>query len=233
MVYGGFIPFQTDRLRRQPRLPSDDGRWQLHAGRSWMEMVCRKGINPIASPEAITRTRLQKEIGGYRQELPHSADMEMWLRFAVRADIGELLDADQAYYRIHTQNMHKRQFSSFYLDVKQRKAAFATFFRDNHDRLPYRASLEELVNRSVARDALWAACWAFDHGEAERGSVREIVEFANRTYTVRFPKPQYPRAYLGYLRAYVALHARILLGSRLWPLLRPVIAPIDLKEWYG
>ena len=52
----------------------------------------------------MARTSLHKKIGGYRRELPHTGDMELWMRIGVHASVG-ILDAEQAYKRSHGQNM--------------------------------------------------------------------------------------------------------------------------------
>ena len=44
--------------------------------------------NVVPTPTAVIRTALQKRLGGYRPELPHAGDMEMWLRLAVHGSVG-------------------------------------------------------------------------------------------------------------------------------------------------
>ena len=44
--------------------------------------------NIVSTCTAVVRTELQKRLGGYRRELPHAGDMEMWLRFAAHASVG-------------------------------------------------------------------------------------------------------------------------------------------------
>ena len=43
--------------------------------------------NIVPTPTAIVRTAMQKQVDGYRFELPHSGDMEMWLRLASKASL--------------------------------------------------------------------------------------------------------------------------------------------------
>ena len=40
---------------------------------------------------------LQQQVGGYRAELPHSGDMEMWMRFAAHAPVGVLRAVPEAW----------------------------------------------------------------------------------------------------------------------------------------
>ena len=60
--------------------------------------------NLVATCSAVVRTELQKRLGGYRNELPHTGDMEMWLRFAAHAAVG-FIPAYQGVYRQHKTNM--------------------------------------------------------------------------------------------------------------------------------
>ena len=71
------------------------------------------------------RTSVLRKIGGYRPDLPHAGDFEMWLRAAAVSDVGFLVGVDQAYYRQHSDNMHRRAFESGsahgqLIDLKQR-----------------------------------------------------------------------------------------------------------------
>ena len=60
--------------------------------------------NAVPTPTAIVRTVIQKRLGGYRPELPHAGDMEMWFRLASEGSVG-VLGACQAVYRRHGSNM--------------------------------------------------------------------------------------------------------------------------------
>src|SRR5205807_1355548 len=79
--------------------------WSIWAGERWLEHRFRQAENPIITPELVVRTSLQKRAGGYDPQLPKAADMELFMRFATYADVGFIRGADQAYYRVHGQNM--------------------------------------------------------------------------------------------------------------------------------
>ena len=51
--------------------------------------------------------------------LPHSGDVEMWLRLATRGQVAELRGTVQAYYRLHDKNMHKKWFNDFLLNDRE------------------------------------------------------------------------------------------------------------------
>lgn len=222
-VYGPALTFANGHPLPKPRTVHGSGRWRIWNGLDWIETACRVGHIYIRSPEVVVRTELQRRLGGYRAELPHTGDIEMWMRFAAHARVGEILDADQAFYRIHSQNMHAQQFSASLLELQQRKAAFDALFREYGDRIPNRERLQDLVNRRLAREALGVAAGAYDQNGAASGSVAALVEFAFGTS----PSAAYTVEYIG-------LRCRTLLGRRLFRLLRSakdaIVAP-RLEEW--
>lgn len=61
-------------------------------------------INPVPSPTAVLRAQVQKKLGGYLPQFPHTSDMEMWMRFAAHGPIGVIRNV-QACYRIHAASM--------------------------------------------------------------------------------------------------------------------------------
>ena len=103
LAYGRHIDFQTGQmLKPVPDSAECDG-WVL-SYEEFLEASCKLGHTPIQSPAAIVRNQVHREVGGYRPELPHSGDTELWLRLAARAPVG-VLDAEQAYRRWHIANM--------------------------------------------------------------------------------------------------------------------------------
>ena len=130
--------------------------------------------NPIPYPVSVTvRTDLQQAIGGYRHDLPHSGDMEMYLRFAAHASVG-FIDAEQGWYRRHSSNM-----SHGYLNVadfRQKLAAFEAAFDTCRDLIREHAALMIAARRSVLTAVLWAAHHAFDRGRAQ--DVDDLLAFA-------------------------------------------------------
>jgi len=58
-------------------------KWRILPGGQLLETVCRAGgRHNIEGPTVVVRTSVQKRVGHYRDELPHTAGLEMWLRFA-------------------------------------------------------------------------------------------------------------------------------------------------------
>jgi hypothetical protein len=178
LVYGHAISWVDDRPLPRPRqVPTAVRVWKGH---EWIRTVCRLGHNVITSPEVVVRTKLQREVGGYRPLLPHSADMEMWLRFAARSDIAFIEGADQAYYRIHSGNMTVAR--SPIVDLAQRAAAFESFFRDCGQLLPDAQELRRSSQRQIAKEALWRACRAYERRRVGETPIAELKQLAEDIY---------------------------------------------------
>jgi glycosyltransferase involved in cell wall biosynthesis len=150
--------------------------WSVWPGQWWLERRFRDAQNPITSPEVVVRTSLQKRVGGYDARLPHGADMEMWMRLAANADVGFIRGADQAYYRLHEQNMRKA-FNAL-MDLRERRLVFETVLERYGERLSEATRLSDHVRRALAREAVWAAGGAYCQGDTGQDSVGELVAFA-------------------------------------------------------
>jgi glycosyltransferase involved in cell wall biosynthesis len=150
--------------------------WSVWPGQWWLERRFRDAENPITSPEVVVRTSLQKRVGGYDARLPHAADMEMWMRLAANADVGFVRGADQAYYRLHEENMRK-SFSEL-MDLRQRRLVFEVALDRYGDRLQDARRSSDLVLRKIAQMAVWTAGHAYDRGGTRETSVDELLAFA-------------------------------------------------------
>ncbi|MEU4443457.1 glycosyltransferase [Actinosynnema sp. NPDC050801] len=177
MVYGRVVYYSDhDDLPSVITPPAGTAVW---SGVDWIEGRCRTGQNVLSSPEAVVRTSVQQQVGGYRPDLPHAGDLEMWMRIAAVSDIGYVRGKPAAYYRVHQQSMMRTQFSSLFADLEQRQAVFERFFAEHPD-LP--ARLRSLANRSIAKDALWRAVRAYDRDKLDEIPVDELEAFARRVY---------------------------------------------------
>jgi hypothetical protein len=125
-VYGAVRTFSDE----PPAVSSSRLRsWVVWPGRAWLDRRCHGGCNPITSPEVVMRTSVQRQLGGYRPELPHTGDLDMWLRAALVADVGLLGGVVQAGYRVHGSNMHDTTFglaapSGLVTDLQERRATY-------------------------------------------------------------------------------------------------------------
>ena len=185
LVYGRCPSFSNERQLPQ-NLPREAGytRWP---GRQWLAGRCRAGHNVISSPEAVVRGSVQRAVGGYRPELPHAGDLEMWMRVAVRSDVAYVKGPPQAFYRVHAFGVLRARYRGKLTDLEQRKTAFDTFFRAHPD-LPNAGALADLAARTLAREALWEACRAYDRNEVEQADVRGLEGFAMQTWAGATPE---------------------------------------------
>lgn len=176
LVYGGVVDFVDDDV------PIGEHRWgretwSVWSGRNWWRGVMRRGKNPILSPEVVMRTSTLRDVGAYSSALPHSGDLEYWLRAAAVGDIGRVNGRAQAYYRVHGNNMHLWHFEATAEDLGQRALAFAAVaggvLPDGFDGFEG----GHLATRALAREAIRDACRRLDRG-ATTDEVRPLVEFA-------------------------------------------------------
>lgn len=181
MVYGWAPYFEDHDALPAVRRGAKAGtiRWR---GAEWIEHRCRAGVNVISSPEVVVRTSVQQHIGGYRPELPHAGDLEMWLRVAAVSDIAYVTGPPQAYYRVHNQSMQRTKFAASIDDLEQRREVFRQFFERNGTLVPDAARLHALANRALAGEALWRACRAYDRDDLDRVPVDSLIDFAMTTY---------------------------------------------------
>jgi glycosyltransferase involved in cell wall biosynthesis len=173
-VYGHARWFWQDRPTPTARTTLRG--WSVWPGEWWLERRLRQGENCITSPEVVVRTALQKRVGGYDPALPHAGDQEMWMRLAANGDVGFLRGVDQAFYRVHGQNM-RTSFSQL-MDLRQKRQAFDVTFDLYGDRLSDRRRLRDGVRRRLSREALFIAARSYDLGTADPQVVDELVEFA-------------------------------------------------------
>jgi hypothetical protein len=207
-VYGHAAWWRDDQPLPQARVEGKGlTRW---SGLEWLRVVSRLGHSVISSPEVVVRTSLQQELGGYREDLPHTADAEMWMRFAVHSDVAYVKGVDQAYYRIHASQMTNDRVPV--VDLVQRKAAYDALFDAHGERIPGGERLRRSANRRMAKEALWRACRAYERRRLETTPRAELVEFARTTYprTTRLPE-------------YWGLRWREIVGPQVCPYLQPIM----------
>lgn len=177
LVYGPVIRF-TDQSRL-PKIECRTFSYTRFSGQDWIAKRCRAGHNVITSPEVVVRRRVQHMVGGYRLELPHVADLEMWLRIAAVSNIGFVRAVPQAFYRQHGTNMTKSR--NTFVDLYERKVAFDLFWQ-HHPHIVDANWLHTYANRALAREALWCACRAYDYNQLVERRADELTKFAIATY---------------------------------------------------
>ncbi|WP_439623757.1 glycosyltransferase family A protein [Shinella sp.] len=133
-------------------MPADERVW---SGESFLRASCERGRNLIGGPMAVVRTSAQKRAGHFRRDLPHTDDMEMWLRFAAMGAVVEI-DHVQSIVRIHGSNQSAVVSNVHHWNVAS-EAAFEAFFSGFGRSLPQARELLALARRSLSDRAYWCA----------------------------------------------------------------------------
>ncbi|MEU7865944.1 glycosyltransferase [Dactylosporangium sp. NPDC049140] len=208
-VYGHPVHFQHPGP--PPPARTDDRGTSVWPGHWWLERRFREGTGCITSPEVVVRTKLQHQVGGYDVDLPHAGDIEMWMRLAAHADVG-YVRADQAYYRLHGDNMSLTDYAGQLDDLRQRKAAYEAVLTRCGSLLPNAAELDAVVHRRLARFALRRVVRAYDRGRTTTVPLDELIEFAAECW------PEYRS-----LPEYRGLRLRRQIGPAAMPYLQPLV----------
>lgn len=178
LAYGRRIPLHTESLP-EPRI--DIAGWSVWSGVEWIDRVCRLGSNVLASPEVVIRTDIQRQIGPYRSTLPHTSDLNMWLRAAAVSDVGRV-DADHAYYREHDASMSRSYYYTFPLrDMLARRMAFEAAFDDVTGRFPTSPAMLARARHAMAGEAIGLAARAQQDAAAAPSTAQALAEFSRET----------------------------------------------------
>jgi glycosyl transferase family 2 len=223
LVYGKSIEFETDA--ELPAARTDASGWIVWSDQLWFQQRCRDPHNVISCPEVVVRTELQQRLGGYRADLPNAADLEMWMRFAIHSDIGYVVGADQAYYRVHPSSMQRTHFTDPVTIFAEHARMFEGFFAQYGDVITGRQALEQLPFRSIARETLWRASRSLDAGAAA-DRIQEFIALAVQYYPQATTLPEYralkrrmqagPAMRRVFVPATLARGLRRRVGDRLW-----------------
>ena len=210
-AYGHYIRF--DGVTPPPAARTEGRGWTVWPGQNWLRRRFRAGNGCIGSPEVVVRTSVQQRIGGYDPALPHTGDIEMWMRFAAHADVGYVRGVDQAYYRTHGESMSAAYYADGGLgDLDQRLGAYQALLEREGARLPDADELDAMIRRRIAKEALWRASRAYDRRRTDRVPVDALAEFALKTCPDARRLPEY-----------AGLRARRAIGPTAMPYLQPLV----------
>jgi glycosyltransferase involved in cell wall biosynthesis len=183
----------------------------LTTGPQFAAAVCRDSANnPVWTPTAVIRTSAQKKVGGYKRELPHSGDLELWLRLSQHGSVIRL-DGTQALYRRHSANMHYSYAGVRNLEEHMLafESAFSAF-RDDPLEIP---RLRLTYKRGLALGALRVANHATNM--QDNAGFAQAMAFIDRVC----PEVKHSPAWYG-------MRLRRIVGRRALSLARRVLAPM-------
>jgi glycosyltransferase involved in cell wall biosynthesis len=181
LVYGHPQTFETEPSETQRPLLH----WSVWSGRTWIRAQFRRGLSIIYSPEAVVRTSVQHRAGYYRSDLPHSGDLEMWLRLASLSDVGRVNGPDQAYRRVHPSSMMNTRFKGVLTDLRERQRAYEAYLESPRLGSKDRTGLTATMRKRLSMEALG---WAID----ELGAGDDDAPFHAAAYA-REVNPDYHR----------------------------------------
>jgi len=186
LAFGQQIAICQEEIPEFTNADDVDSDWKLLDGLAFIKASGAK--NCVPTPAAVVRTDLQKRIGGYRSDLPHSGDMEMWIRLGLLANVG-VSNASHAVYRRHTNNMSLSYTRQHWLpDVQQRKIAIDQLLNSNAIPRKIAKTLHRAAIRQLATETVSFASSAFNGNEIEVS--QQLREFAgNISPRVRFSQP--------------------------------------------
>lgn len=129
--------------------------------------------NPIASPTAVVRMRLQRLVGGYDAALPRSAAMEMWMRFAVRGKVA-MTRFVQAYERVLPREMGQETQGDD--ELRERLKTIETACRRDEVLYARYGLSRDYARRAIAEEAVWRAHALIER--RARAMARRYLELA-------------------------------------------------------
>lgn len=174
LVYGHPQAFEDEPVETHVPLLH----WSVWAGQTWIRAQFRRGLSIIYSPEAVVRTSIQHRAGYYRADLPHSGDLEMWLRLASMCDVGRINGPDQAYRRVHPSSMMNSRFKGVLADLRERQHAYEVYLEGSRLETKDKAGLTATMRRRLATEAL---SWAIDElGTTDPAELWAAADFARQ-----------------------------------------------------
>lgn len=170
MTYGRAI--HTPDPAAESSVSTEGQGTRVLSGSQFIRLSCEEATNLVPTPTAVVRTRCQHQVGGYRKNLPHSGDMEMWLRLAAIGSVG-VVDAELALYRVHATNMSVNYEGT--RDLRAKHDALASVFREYGNQIPQAIELRQIAMQVLANRAFQTAGAHFD----ARKSAKDIQEYLN------------------------------------------------------
>jgi hypothetical protein len=121
-------------------------------------------------------------VGEYNIGLPHTSDLEMWLRLATVSDVGRVNRVVQSCVRVHPNSMQRTVNSGRLTDLVGRRDAFVSALLGVRERLSGAFELETTVRQRLAKEALDEACRAYEGDRVDASLENKLIEFAIATF---------------------------------------------------
>lgn len=147
------------------------------AGADWSQRMLLDNRNLIATPEAMLRRAAMETYGAWKPELPHSQDLEMWLRAATFYDVGYVQGVAQAFKRFHAESMDLKG-SVGAGRFHAHRNAFDSWYGEIADLVPDADLRYSVARQGVADHAVREATHAYRRGKADHVPVDELVALA-------------------------------------------------------
>jgi glycosyltransferase involved in cell wall biosynthesis len=208
MTYGMALMIGEDGAVDGTATVSDD--YRTLPGAQFLQWCCENPHNPVPTATAVVRTEVQKYLGGYCAELPHTGDLEMWMRFAIYGPVG-ILRAMQGYYRCHSKNMARQYYDQMLSDRREMAQTYEHVFAPLSDRFPDSRNWLRAARRGLEERAFRSAGNAFDR--ADMPEYRAWLDFADEISPDGAHRGRPWR-----------LQVRELLGQTVWQHARPVLS---------
>lgn len=209
MVHGSQVSFWSDDPPAAV-IAETPHRTTIVDGRTFVAQCCASGVNVVSTPTVVLRTDVQKRVGGYRKALPHTGDLEMWMRVAGSGHNIGYIAAPQAFRRRHEAAMHLDYTRTGVGDLEQHVAAFESYFADPQCASPDNDPLRAIARATLGEQAFWRASQAFDRGDRET-----CATFLAMASTLRPSLRQ--------TRSWSILMWKQCLGPAMWRRIRPVV----------
>jgi glycosyltransferase involved in cell wall biosynthesis len=141
--------------------------WNLVEGDVFIRRCIRTLGHGLGYGSVLVRTGAQKAAGHYRPSLPYTDDLEMLLRLAQLGDVIEMAKPIGV-RREHSSNMTKSFCHDRIRDLREREAAFESFFTEATTG-PYGvpASARRVARKCLAEAAFWSSVSHLFRGKTE------------------------------------------------------------------
>lgn len=163
-AYGKDVHWVDGDARPNPIGSPAGSQWRVRDGSDFIVDRCRNPEHYIAAGMVLTRTSAHKTAGHYREELPHTDDLEMLLRLAC---LGRVADTRRilGIKRMHGDNRTRDFLDNRTHDLVERLAALESFFTHEGADMDQARHLMQLGRRGVSERAYWCGVKALIKGQ--------------------------------------------------------------------